>query len=106
MDEPSLAPVAVTIGAVLVALVGGLFLLSHAFVKAEQGHALVVSKPGCDEVRLGSSVVLPLVHRAEAIDLRTKTLTIDRRGKQGISCHDGIRADLTLTAHVVIDHLE
>jgi uncharacterized membrane protein YqiK len=100
MDEPSLAILAVTIGAVLVALLGGVLLFSRAFVKAEQGHALVVSKPGHDEVRFGSSVVLPLVHRAEAIDLRTKTLSIDRRGKQGISCRDGVRADIILTAHL------
>lgn len=100
MDEPSLTILAVTIGAVLVALLGGFLLFSRAFVKAEQGHALVVSKPGRDEVRFGSSVVLPLLHRAEAIDLRTKTLSIDRRGKQGISCRDGVRADVVLTAHV------
>ncbi len=100
MDEPSLAILAVTIGTVLVALLGGFLLFSRAFVKAEQGHALVVSKPGRDEVRFGSSVVLPLLHRAEAIDLRTKTLSLDRRGRQGISCRDGIRADVIVTAHL------
>lgn len=100
MDEPSLAILAVTIGAVLVALLGGFLLFSRAFVKAEQGHALVVSKSGRDEVRFGSSVVLPLLHRAEAIDLRTKTLSLDRRGKQGISCRDGVRADVIVTAHL------
>jgi uncharacterized membrane protein YqiK len=103
VDEASLWPIAIAAGAAFVVVVGALGLYARALVKAEQGYALVVSKPGGDDVRFGSTVVLPFVHRAEVIDLRSKTLTIERRGKQGVSCRDGIRADVGLTAHLRVN---
>lgn len=98
--DASLLTVAIAAGVGLVAIVGVIGLYARVLVRAEQGHALVVSKPGGVDVRFGSVVVLPIVHRAEVIDLRTKMLVIDRRGKRGVSCRDGIRADVVLTAQL------
>jgi uncharacterized membrane protein YqiK len=102
VDEASL--VAIAICTILVTILAGVALLyARALVTAEQGHALVVSMPGRTEVRFGSSVVLPLIHRAEPIDLRAKTLLVDRRGKESVSCRDGVRADLGVTAHLRVN---
>lgn len=43
------------------------------------------------------AVVLPIVHRAEVLDLSVRTLVIDRRGKDGVTCADGLRADMKVT---------
>lgn len=103
VDEASLVVAAIAFVTILVLLAGVALLYARAVVKAEHGHALVVSRPGRDEVRFGSSVVLPLVHRAEPIDLRTKTVLVDRRGKQSITCRDGVRADVGVTAHLRVN---
>lgn len=103
MDGASLVVVAIAVCTLLVVLAGVALLYARSVVKAEHGHALVVSMPGRDEVRFGSGVVLPLIHRAEPIDLRTKTLLLDRRGKQSVSCRDGVRADLGVTAHLRVN---
>lgn len=93
----------ITTGATLVMVVGAALLYGRAVVKAEQGHALVVSRPNGDDVRFGSTVVLPLIHRAEVIDLRAQTLVIDRQAERGVSCRDGVRVDVVLTAHLRIN---
>jgi uncharacterized membrane protein YqiK len=103
-DEPSLLLVGVTIGAVLLVLLGALVLYARAFVKVEPGWALVVSKPTGMEVRFGGGLVIPVVHRGELMDIRTKPLVIDRRGKEGILCHDDIRADLAVTFYLRVNH--
>lgn len=81
-------------------LVAGLLLYARAFVRVEQGHALVVSKPGRVDVCFGGALVIPLIHRAEPIDLRTKPLVIRRSGKDGLVCRDDVRVDLEATFYV------
>lgn len=87
-------------GAIVLMLVGALALYGRMLVTAEQGHALVVSKPSGTTVCFGSAVVFPIVHRAEPIDIRAKTVVVDRRGPEGIVCRDGIRADVVMTFYL------
>jgi len=90
----SLVPMAAIVGVVLVAMAAIVVLYARSYVKVEPGHALVVTKPGRIEVSFDAALVLPLVHRAETIDLRTQTVVIERRGKRGLVCRDGVRADV------------
>lgn len=103
MGETPWVLMGTALGAGVLMLVGVLVLYARAFVKAEQGQALVVTKPSGQEVRFGSGMVLPIIHRAELVDIRTKTLLVERRGKQGVVCRDGIRADVEMTAFVRIN---
>ncbi|MCA9522998.1 MAG: hypothetical protein KC609_18615 [Myxococcales bacterium] len=86
------------LAAVLVAVIGVAVVIRSFYQKVDQGRALVVSKPGgARKVSFTGALVLPLVERAEEIDISLKTLVIDRRGREGLICHDRIRADATAT---------
>lgn len=61
--------------------------------------ALVVSRPQRPPtVALdGGVLAVPVLTRVEVIDLAAHPVVIQRRGKDGLSCRDGIRADLDAT---------
>jgi uncharacterized membrane protein YqiK len=96
-----------TIVAALLAIfiVFGLFaLFSRFFRKVNQGEALIVNPwRGEPEVTFTGRLVLPIVHRAEVMDVSVKTIEIDRRGKEGLICHDNIRADIKVTFFVRVN---
>ncbi len=48
-------------------------------------------------------VVLPVIHKAEVMDISVKTIEIDRRGKEGLICRDNIRADIKVTFFVRVN---
>ena len=49
------------------------------------------------------TVVLPIIHRAEIMDISVKSLDIDRRGKDGLICKDNIRADIKVAFFVRVN---
>jgi uncharacterized membrane protein YqiK len=102
MDEVEQIALLIGLGLVgLLALGGGVMLLyATAYRKVEQGHALVISKQAQVDVWFTGGLVLPWVHRAEVIDVRSKTVTIDRRGKDGLHCRDNVRADVVAVLHL------
>ncbi|MBR8638815.1 flotillin family protein [Streptomyces tuirus] len=87
--------VAVTLLAVLV--------LSRLFRKVEQGKALIVSKLRKVDVTFTGQVVLPVLHKAEVMDISVKAIEITRTGKDGLICQDNIRADIRITFFVKVN---
>ena len=88
---------------VLMAIAGGLLLLlglaftllyAKAYRRPEQGHAIVVSKPASVDVYFTGALVLPVVARFELIDIRSKSVRIERCGKDGLHCRDNVRIDI------------
>ncbi len=72
--------------------------------KVEQGQALIVNKGGADPVvTFTRAFVLPVVHKAEIMDISVKTIEIDRRGSEGLICRDNIRADIKVTFFVRVN---
>jgi len=49
------------------------------------------------KVTFSGGIVLPIVNKAEVMDLSVKTIEISRRGKEGLICADNIRADIKVT---------
>jgi uncharacterized membrane protein YqiK len=47
--------------------------------------------------------VLPVVNKAEVMDLSVKTIDVARRGKDGLICADNIRADIKVTFFVRVN---
>jgi uncharacterized membrane protein YqiK len=95
----SLAPLlaAVVVGALLVLLGLAAAVLGAYYHRLPEGQALVISGTSGSRVCLdGGGLVLPLVNRAEAVDLTLKPVVVDRRGREGLRCRDAIRADLRL----------
>jgi uncharacterized membrane protein YqiK len=85
-------------------ILGTLMLIAKFYRKVEQGKALVVNKMKRDpEVTFTGAVVLPVIHKAEVMDISVKTIEIDRRGKEGLICQDNIRADIKVTFFVRVN---
>lgn len=93
MDMESILVVAGALAALVV--VAGL-VVWRCFHRVVSGTALIVSRPSGPPVVCfeGGRLVVPIVQRAEVIDLTSKTVRIVRRGADGLSCQDGIRADV------------
>jgi uncharacterized membrane protein YqiK len=54
-------------------------------------------------VTFTGALVMPVIHRAEIMDISLKTIEIDRRGKEGLICQDNIRADIKVTFFVRVN---
>jgi uncharacterized membrane protein YqiK len=99
----------VTIGAgVLVAVLlliglGTLLLFGRLFRKVVQGEALIISRPKGATVTFTGALVMPMLHRAEVMDISVKTIEISRTGREGMICKDNIRADIQITFFVRVN---
>ncbi|WP_432193992.1 flotillin family protein [Streptomyces sp. bgisy027] len=96
---------AITLGAGVLIAVTTLTLLvvSQLFRKVEQGKALIVSKLRKVDVTFTGQVVLPVLHKAEVMDISVKAIEITRTGKDGLICRDNIRADIRITFFVKVN---
>ncbi|MFC8818583.1 flotillin family protein [Streptomyces rochei] len=80
-----------------------LCLVARLFRKVEQGKALIVSKMRKVDVTFTGQVVLPVLHKAEVMDISVKTIEITRAGKEGLICRDNIRADIRISFFVKVN---
>ncbi|MEV0977607.1 flotillin family protein [Streptomyces sp. NPDC049915] len=87
----------------LVAVAVVLFVFSRLFRKVEQGKALIVSKTRKVDVSFTGQVVLPVLHKAEVMDISVKAIEITRAGKDGLICRDNIRADIRISFFVKVN---
>ncbi|WP_167409655.1 flotillin family protein [Streptomyces africanus] len=78
-------------------------VVSRLFRKVEQGKALIVSKLRKVDVTFTGQVVLPVLHKAEVMDISVKTIEITRAGKDGLICRDNIRADIRISFFVKVN---
>ncbi|MBD0838378.1 MULTISPECIES: SPFH domain-containing protein [unclassified Streptomyces] len=87
--------------ALLVALV--VLFVARLFRKVEQGKALIVSKMRKVDVTFTGQVVLPVLHKAEVMDISVKTIEVTRAGREGLICKDNIRADIRISFFVKVN---
>jgi uncharacterized membrane protein YqiK len=82
-------------------------VLLAGYRRAGPGEALVIERGAAPtRVRFGSALVLPMVQRAEVLDLSVRKVVVERRGRQGLSCRDGIRVDVRATFLVKVERTE
>ncbi|NUT52831.1 MAG: flotillin family protein [Saccharothrix sp.] len=93
----------ILVAVVLVVVIGALILISRLFRKIDQGKALIISKVRKVDVTFTGAVVLPVLHRAEIMDISVKTIEIRRAGQEGLICQDNIRADIRITFFVRVN---
>jgi len=97
-------PLIAAFGAGLIILFGVGALFGRFYRQVEQGKALIVNTSRAEpSVTFTGKLVLPVVNRAEVMDLSVKTIQIDRRGKEGLICNDNIRADINVTFFVRVN---
>ena len=69
--------------------------------------ALVVTKPAGTSVALNSgALVLPIIHRAESIDLSPHAIPVHRTGARGLISQDGVRVDVEMTLYIAVGRTE
>ena len=85
-------------------LFGILVLIARTWRQVDQGRAMIVNKMGSEpRVTFTGAIVLPIINRAEIMDLSVKTIDVARKGKEGLICADNIRADIKVTFFVRIN---
>ncbi|MDR2945312.1 MAG: hypothetical protein LBV79_00990 [Candidatus Adiutrix sp.] len=100
----SLIPFIVTVGAVIVVVLGLLGLVKSFYVKVPQGTALIINDLGAvPRVSFTGAMVLPVIHKKEFMKISLLTLEIDRRGKDGLICKDNLRADITVAFYIRVN---
>ncbi len=103
----SVSPMEILVLSTVVGVGGlcGLFVASHR--KAGPGEALVVTRGGAPmRVSFGRAWVVPGVQRAEVLDMSVRKVVVERRGREGLSCRDGIRVDVRATFQVRVAPVE
>jgi uncharacterized membrane protein YqiK len=93
----------VLVAACLVVVLLALLAFSRLYRKVDQSQALIVSKTRRVDVSFTGQVVLPILHRAEVMDISVKTIEISRSGRDGLICRDNIRADIRILFFVKVN---
>lgn len=84
--------------------VGFLALLVKCYQKVCQGQALIRNGVGGTRVSFSGMFVIPILHRAEYMDISVKRIEIDRRAEQGLICKDNLRADIVVAFFVRVNN--
>ncbi|MDP7251051.1 MAG: flotillin family protein [Planctomycetota bacterium] len=88
-------------------LLGIIILIIRCYRKVPQGTALIINKTGSKViVSFTGGVVIPIIHKAEYMDISVKAMEIDRSGSNGLICEDNIRADIKVTFYVRVNKTE
>ncbi|MGK4003453.1 hypothetical protein WMF31_12560 [Sorangium sp. So ce1036] len=94
----------VLVGVLAFLVLGMLVMYAKFYRQVDQGKALIINTRGQEPiVTFTGTLVLPIIHRAEYMDISVKTIEIDRRGKEGLICKDNIRADIKVTFFVQVN---
>jgi uncharacterized membrane protein YqiK len=98
------AVVATIVIFVVLFVVGFLALLVKCYQKVCQGQALIRNGVGGTKVSFSGLFVIPILHRAEYMDISVKRIEIDRRAGQGLICKDNLRADIVVAFFVRVNN--
>lgn len=80
---------------IFVFLMAVILMLARLYKKVEQGKAMIVNTMRAEPtVTFTGSVVIPVFHKMEIMDISLKTIEVDRSGSDGLICKDNIRADI------------
>ena len=92
---------------VVVAIFGGglLAMFAKFFRKVGPEEAIVRSGIGGLRAITGKGIfVIPILHRADTMDLSLKRIEIKRRGEAGLICMDNVRADIEVAFYVRVNN--
>ena len=99
--------VTITVAAILLAvLVVPAVVLARCYRLVPASAALIVTSSRGVRVLRRGGLVLPVIQRAELLDLGIRTIEIQRKGAQGLVCRDNIRADVTATFTLAVRDTE
>lgn len=92
------------LGIIGVVVIIGLFGLIVRFVrKVEPGTVGVKTGVGKLQVVTDYTLVFPIIHQYEVMDISVKRLEITRQAKEGLICQDNLRADISVAFYIRVD---
>ncbi len=104
MELAGLMPFLTIIGVVIVVIIGFFGLFKAFYIKVPQGTALIVNDMSSQpKVHFTGALVYPVIYKKEFMRISLLTLEIDRRGKDGLICHDNLRADITVAFYLRVN---
>lgn len=104
MNPDLIAVVGIGGGCAAFVVLGVMAMMARFYRKVNQGRAMVVSRLSREPwVNFSGGLVLPIIDRAEEMDISVKTIEIDRKGGEGLICKDNIRADIKVTFFVRVN---
>lgn len=96
----------VLIAVAILLVVGLIILIIKCYRKVSQGEALVRNGMGGTKVCFTGVPVIPVIHKAEVMDISVKRIEISRQGKDGLICKDNMRADIKVVFFVRVNNEE
>ncbi|MFN3166677.1 MAG: flotillin family protein [Phycisphaeraceae bacterium] len=101
-----------TAGIVAVVVIFGLFvlfglavLLIKCYRKVEPGTAIVIRGKGGPRAEFNGKVVIPVLHRADVMDISVQRIEIFRHGSEGLICQDNVRADIKVAFFIRVNNV-
>ncbi|MFD2787130.1 flotillin family protein [Hymenobacter rubripertinctus] len=88
---------------IAVFLLGFVAIVARMYKKAVQGEALVRTGMGDTKVSFSGIIVVPVLHKLEVMDIKLKTIIIQRAGSEGLVCKDNLRADVKVNFFVRVN---
>lgn len=88
----------------IIFLMGLAALFKAFYYKVEQGTALIVNDMSATpKVHFTGALVYPIIYKKELMKISLITLEVDRRGSDGLICHDNMRADITVAFYLRVN---
>jgi len=85
-------------------IIGALIVFASMYRKVDQGRAMIVNTLRAEpKVTFTGSLVIPVLHRVEKMEISLKTIEINRKSGEGLICKDNIRADIIVTFFVRVN---
>ena len=99
-----LPQVLVALAGALIVLIGIMAMFKCFYIKVPQGTALIINNLNATpRISFTGALVLPVIHKKEFMRISLLSLTIDRRGKEGLICRDNLRADITVAFYLKVN---
>ncbi len=106
-DASVIFPLIIGVLIVFVTIIGIAAAVKAFYIKVEQGTALIVNdlspKP---KVKFTGALVWPIIYKKELMKISLITLEVDRRGQDGLICHDNLRADITVAFYLRVNETQ
>ncbi|MBX2852990.1 MAG: flotillin family protein [Phycisphaeraceae bacterium] len=104
--DPTTMGIIIVVGLVAFAVLFGLLMLIiKCYRKVEPGTALVIRGKGGPKAEFNGKVVIPVLHRADVMDVSVKRLEIYRHGSEGLICKDNVRADIKVAFFIRVNNV-
>ncbi|MFB0981485.1 MAG: hypothetical protein QMC62_11295 [Alteromonadaceae bacterium] len=97
-------PLYLAIGVGVLLIFSLLIMVAKFYNKVEQGQVLIINKLRAEpEISTTGGMVIPIIHKKEIMDISTKRMMLERKGRSGLICQDNIRADITITFYIRVN---